>query len=436
MSANCTVEITPAPVHTIEVQGAQVQMVAITADTVFYRIETSAGMEIYGSFFGMDIWDNTNTTWTPTFTTEGGNATAETWAYPGGKHAFRLYAGTIAATVWLNITDPATSERAVVEVKVEPGEPDHVHIVAPENVEIRDPPVPVKIVARVYDAFGNPVQSELAWTVSDPSLARLENGTLTPLSVGKVVVSATATAGRATASVTVYIYRAVSPEVSQYKTVYDTATENATAHILAFFTQPMDPLSTPVITTHPPTSGSQITHTWTTPTVLLIDLPLTSFWEKNTTYVNLTLSGATSEQGTPMTPWNATINIPPPPTARTETQNQPLPASPKEDTDGDGMPDWWETASGLNPGDPGDASGDLDGDGLTNKEEWEKKTDPLSVDTDGDGVLDSRDAYPLDPTAFRRPVTQREVILFIFFIVAVFAAVAASLHTFNRRGRR
>ncbi len=40
------------------------------------------------------------------------------------------------------------------------------------------------------------------------------------------------------------------------------------------------------------------------------------------------------------------------------------------DKDSDGMPDEWEVAMKLNPGDPGDASKDRDGDGYTNLEEW------------------------------------------------------------------
>lgn len=43
---------------------------------------------------------------------------------------------------------------------------------------------------------------------------------------------------------------------------------------------------------------------------------------------------------------------------------------PRVDTDGDGMPDAWEVANGLNPNDPTDAKGDINGDGYTNIEKW------------------------------------------------------------------
>ena len=46
------------------------------------------------------------------------------------------------------------------------------------------------------------------------------------------------------------------------------------------------------------------------------------------------------------------------------------------DTDADGMVDWWETQHNLNPGNPSDAGGDLDGDGMSNLEEFQAGTDP------------------------------------------------------------
>ena len=43
---------------------------------------------------------------------------------------------------------------------------------------------------------------------------------------------------------------------------------------------------------------------------------------------------------------------------------------PYQDSDNDGMPDEWEKANGLNPNDPADANGDLNGDGYTNIEKY------------------------------------------------------------------
>jgi len=61
------------------------------------------------------------------------------------------------------------------------------------------------------------------------------------------------------------------------------------------------------------------------------------------------------------------------------------------DTDADGIPDNWEINKGLNPtdstGDNG-ATGDPDGDGLNNYEEYLNNSDPNSRDSDGDGFND------------------------------------------------
>jgi hypothetical protein len=50
--------------------------------------------------------------------------------------------------------------------------------------------------------------------------------------------------------------------------------------------------------------------------------------------------------------------------------------TPYKDSDGDGLPDAWETKHGLNPLNPTDATADTDGDGYTNVEEFLNGTDP------------------------------------------------------------
>lgn len=66
---------------------------------------------------------------------------------------------------------------------------------------------------------------------------------------------------------------------------------------------------------------------------------------------------------------------------------------PATDSDGDGLPDAFENqySSFLKPNDPADAANDQDGDGLTNLEEFNAKTDPTKPDTDGDGLSDSEE---------------------------------------------
>lgn len=61
----------------------------------------------------------------------------------------------------------------------------------------------------------------------------------------------------------------------------------------------------------------------------------------------------------------------------TDLQEYQLSSNPTSvDTDGDGMKDGWEVAHGFNLIDPSDASGDDDGDGWTNMEEFLAGTDP------------------------------------------------------------
>ncbi len=71
--------------------------------------------------------------------------------------------------------------------------------------------------------------------------------------------------------------------------------------------------------------------------------------------------------------------------------NGGTPAIDPFDTDGDGMPDDWETANGFDPLDPVGLNGadwDADGDGLNNLYEYLTGNDPWNENTDGDTTLD------------------------------------------------
>jgi len=71
-----------------------------------------------------------------------------------------------------------------------------------------------------------------------------------------------------------------------------------------------------------------------------------------------------------------------------------------QDSDSDGLPDQWEMAYGFNPTAPGEQNLDPDGDGLTNLQEYQHKTNPIVADTDDDGLSDGLEVMastnPLD----------------------------------------
>lgn len=65
---------------------------------------------------------------------------------------------------------------------------------------------------------------------------------------------------------------------------------------------------------------------------------------------------------------------------------------PYQDSDNDGMPDDWEKKHGLNPKDPSDAAGDLNGDGYTNIEDFINGLDPKAAKVDWSNLKNNVDA--------------------------------------------
>jgi len=81
-----------------------------------------------------------------------------------------------------------------------------------------------------------------------------------------------------------------------------------------------------------------------------------------------------------------------------DTDNDGTPDDKDTDDDNDGMPDEWEKAHQLEAKNATDAGVDLDGDGLTNIQEYGNGTDPRADDTDHDGAPDPWEiTYHLGP---------------------------------------
>jgi len=73
---------------------------------------------------------------------------------------------------------------------------------------------------------------------------------------------------------------------------------------------------------------------------------------------------------------------------------------PANDSDGDGLPDDWETANGLDAADPDDAFLDIDGDGLNALDEYRGNTDPWDIDSDADLFSDADEPGAGPPPSF------------------------------------
>lgn len=74
------------------------------------------------------------------------------------------------------------------------------------------------------------------------------------------------------------------------------------------------------------------------------------------------------------------------------------------DQDGDGIPDDYETANGLDATDPADAFEDQDMDGMSALDEYNAGTDPNVADTDGDTINDGEEVAEGEDTFITNPL--------------------------------
>jgi hypothetical protein len=72
------------------------------------------------------------------------------------------------------------------------------------------------------------------------------------------------------------------------------------------------------------------------------------------------------------------------------------------DQDADSIPRWWEQTYGLSDTSAGDATTDLDADGVNNRDEYLNRTNPTVADTDGEGLNDFQEIITYTTNPLRR----------------------------------
>jgi len=106
------------------------------------------------------------------------------------------------------------------------------------------------------------------------------------------------------------------------------------------------------------------------------------------------------------------------------------------DTDGDGLPDAWESSNGSNL----NAQTDDDGDLLTNLQEYQYQTDPKHSDTDRDGYSDGDEIWqgtdPLDAQSYpASPATLMDVMIGLQILAGIDTNPAGSNADADKNGK-
>ena len=70
----------------------------------------------------------------------------------------------------------------------------------------------------------------------------------------------------------------------------------------------------------------------------------------------------------------------------------------EKDSDKDAMPDYWEMQNNLDPQNAADAATDTDFDALTAVDEFRRGMDPNNADSNGNGIIDSKEPFPAVPS--------------------------------------